>query len=106
MIYSIQIIKKSFKTCLFNEIYEYFKNKEEYPFVPVLHKTVNILHPNHEEINFKSYIKVLKTILNEELDIKYKKYIYIKSSFIKLDVIFRNYYMIDDIEYYIKNTFF
>lgn len=106
MIYSIQIIKKSFKTCLFNEIYEYFKNKEEYPFVPVLHKTVNILHPNHEEINFKSYIKVLKTILNEELDIKYKKYIYTKSSFIKLDVIFRNYYMIDDIEYYIKNTFF
>lgn len=106
MIYSIQIIKKSFKTCLFNEIYEYFKNKEEYPFIPVLHKTVNILHPNHEEINFKSYIKVLKTILNEELDIKYKKYIYIKSSFIKLDIIFRNYYMIDDIEYYIKNTFF
>lgn len=106
MIYSIQIIKKSFKTCLFNEIYEYLKNKEEYPFVPVLHKTVNILHPNHEEINFKSYIKALKTILNEELDIKYKKYIYIKSSFIKLDVIFRNYYMIDDIEYYIKNTFF
>lgn len=106
MIYSIQIIKKSFKTCLFNEIYEYFKNKLEYPFVPVLHKTVNILHPNHEEINFKSYIKALKTILNEELDIKYKKYIYIKSSFIKLDVIFRNYYMIDDIEYYIKNTFF
>lgn len=106
MIYSIQIIKKSFKTCLFNEIYEYFKNKEEYPFVPVLHKTVNILHPNHEEINFKSYIKALKTILNEELDIKYKKYIYIKSSFIKLDIIFRNYYMIDDIEYYIKNTFF
>jgi len=104
--YSINLINKIFKTDNFNEIYKYFKNKLEYPFVPVLHKTVNILHPNHEEINFKSYIKALKTILNEELDIKYKKYIYIKSSFIKLDVIFRNYYMINDIEYYIKNTFF
>ena len=104
--YSINLINKIFKTDNFNEIYECFKNKEEYPFVPVLHKTVNILHPNHEEINLNNYIKALKKILNKEFDIKYKKNIYTKSSFIKLDVIFRNYYMIDDIEYYIKNTFF
>lgn len=104
--YSINLINKIFKTDNFNKIYEFFKNKEEYPFVPVLHKTVNILHPNQEEINLNNYIKALKKILNEELDIKYKIYIYTKSSFIKLDVIFRNYYMIDDIEYYIKNTFF
>ena len=106
MIYSIQIIKKSFKTCLFNEIYECFKNKEEYPFIPVLYKTVNILHPNHEKHNLNNYIKALKTILNKEFNIKYKNYIYNKSSFIKLDVVFRNYYIIDDIEYFIKNTFF
>ena len=104
--YSINLINKIFRTDNFNEIYEFFKNKEEFHFVPILYKTVNILHPNHEEINLNNYIKALKTILNEELDIKYKKYIYTKSSFIKLDVIFRNYYMIDDIEYYIKNTFF
>jgi len=103
---SINLINKIFKTDNFNEIYECFENKEEYPFVPVLHKTVNILHPNHVEINLKSYIKALKTILNKELNIKYKKYIYAKSSFIKLNVIFRNCHVIDDIEYYIKNTFF
>ena len=106
MIYSIQIIKKSFKTCLFNEIYKCFKNKEVYPFIPVLYKTVNILHPNHEKHNLNNYIKALKAILNKEFNIKYKNYIYNKSSFIKLDVVFRNYYIIDDIEYYIKNNFF
>lgn len=66
-------------TVNFKLLLKYFRNDisnedEINLFVPILYRTVNLSHPDHENINFVSRNRQLISIMNDEFSNKFNKY--------------------------------